>query len=398
MAERIGRRAFVVKDEAAAKKAVVIGAGQTGRGYAARLLTEIGYEIVFIDQNAAVIERLNEDGQFSVHFYDRDRTPLIVSGYKALTCDDMRTEWAIASADYIFTAVGEQNLGAVAILMAKALAHKEKPTVLMTCENGIHPARILTEFLEKLGVPQAHLSISQTAVFCSTVHIVETRLDLLSQNENYFPYDADALTSLLEIKGAVPVHHFEHFLKRKIYTYNCLAGLISYVGYLKGYTLYGDAANDAEISGLMDDLLRQLNPALAKYFSITLSEQISFAEKALHKFKNKNILDYVIKNGRAPGRKLGPTERIIAPLVLIEANGGNADLLYFNAAAALCYWEEQIDAGREPKVSGTVIEELCTILHKQRTDPFMVKVRGYWDYIRDNRGSLQIRRLIAGKV
>lgn len=376
------------------KKAVIIGAGQTGRGYVARLLTEIGYALVFIDQDAAVIERLNEDRQFTVHFYDKDRTPVLVDGYKAFVCDDARARQAINSADFIFTAVGEQNLGSVAALVAEGLTRKEKPTVLITCENGIHPAVVLKDHLETLGVKHDALSISQTAVFCSTVHLVETRLDLLSQNENYFPYDADTLTTGLEIKGAVEVHHFEKFLKRKIYTYNCLAGLISYIGYLKGYVLYGDAANDVEISDLMDELLKELNPALAKYFSIPLAEQTSFAEKALKKFKNKNILDYVIKNGRAPGRKLGPTERIVAPLELIEANGGNADLLYFNAAAALCYWEEQIDAGREPKVSRTVIEELCTILHKEKTDPFITKVSGYLAHIRAERDQLAIRRLI----
>ena len=33
-----------------AKKAVVIGAGQSGRGYTARYLFEKGYEITFIDE------------------------------------------------------------------------------------------------------------------------------------------------------------------------------------------------------------------------------------------------------------------------------------------------------------------------------------------------------------
>jgi Mannitol-1-phosphate/altronate dehydrogenases len=375
-------------------KAVIIGAGQTGRGYIGRLLTEKNYDIIFVDQNQDIVKLLSEDNHFSVHFYDKDRTPVIVSGYQALPVSSTKLADAIHEADFIFTAVGEQNLLSVAKMLKAGLADKKKKTNIITCENGINPARVLKNHLEELEFPLGEsVSVSQTAVFCSTVNLLETRLDILSQNENYFPYDADGLPGTLGINGAVPVHDFEKFLKRKIYTYNCLAGIISYFGYLKGYLVYGEAANDGEISDLMDELLTQLNPALAKYFNISLEEQQTFSQKALQKFKNKKILDYVIKNGRAAKRKLGSTERIMAPLEIIEKNQGNANILYFNAAAALCYWEEL--AGKsEPVVAGDSITELCNILQTSQANPRIKKVQAYLKLIKQNRGQLNLKTII----
>ena len=377
------------------KKVVIIGAGQTGRGYIGRISAEKKYEIIFIDRNQDLINVLNEDRRFTVHFYDKDRTPVIVSNYSALYDSDGKVIHAIQEADFIFTAVGEQNLFSVAKMLKAGLLNKGKSTKIVTCENGINPARVLKDHLEQLEFQaQENIFISQTAVFCSTVNLLETRLDILSQNENYFPYDSDALPDSLEINGAVPIHDFEKFLKRKIYTYNCLAGIISYFGYLKGYSVYGEAANDEEISDLMNELLEELNAALAKYFEINLEEQVAFSKKALKKFKNKKILDYIIKNGRAAKRKLGPTERIIAPLRIIEENHGNADILYFNAAAALCYWEELAGNGSETVISGDIMEELRIILQSSKEDPLIKKIEFYLRMIRESRDTLNIKAII----
>jgi len=381
------------------KKAVVIGAGQAGRGYIGRLLAEIAYEIIFVDKSRTLVDLLHADGHFSVHFYDKDRTPVIVSDYKALQIEDAKVDHVITEADFIFTATGEQNLSEVANRIQKALSKRLTPVVVITCENGINPGKRLAEALEEAGgYDKNKIFISQTAEFCSTVNLVDTRLDILSQNENFFPYDADGYPGLLEIRGAQPVRNFEEFLKRKIYTYNCLAGIISYCGYVKGYQVYGEAANDEEVSWLMDVLLKELNPALAKYFNISEQEQIEFSQKALEKFKNKNILDYIIKNGRAPRRKLGPTERIFAPLRIIEANQGEYDILCFNAAAALCYWEEQAIHGVEPAMDQPVNKILCEILQVSEEDQVIKKVNCYLECIRQNRAAISFRAILNGKL
>ncbi|SCL94786.1 mannitol dehydrogenase family protein [Sporanaerobacter sp. PP17-6a] len=373
-------------------KAVIFGAGQTGRGYIARYLVDKNYDISFVEINRELISKLNEDKFFNIHFYDQDRTPFVVSGFNAYYLDDQVIP-LISQADLIFTAVGEQNLKYVAPYIVSSLNFRKNKAIIITNENGINPARVLRDEIKKHTTQNNYL-VSQTAVFCSTVNVKGTRLDIFSQNETYYPYDCDELTTGLNLKGAVPVHNFENFLKRKIYTYNALAGIISYLGYLKGYSIYGEAANDEEISYIMDLLLKELNPALAEYFNISLKEQETFANKALTKFKNRNILDYVIKNGRDAFRKLGKTERIIAPMKIIEDHGGNADILYLNAAAALTYWKELSGNGREPLMSGTPLQELAKILDTDEENELIKKIEAFYNKIIEDRDHIKLFRLL----
>lgn len=373
------------------KKAVVIGAGQTGRGYVTRFLFEKGYDITLIDEDETLIQYLQEDKAFSIHFYSKDRTPLYVNGIKAYLTHTDEAKKALYEADYVFTSVGEQNLYEVALQLSEGLKGKKKDTKIITAENGINPGRVLRLEMEKYDIDAAYI-ISMTAVFCSTVKVDKTRLDILSMNEYYFPYDADELNEL-DFEGAVPVHNFEKFLKRKIYTYNCLAGLISYCGYVKGYEVYGDAANDPDISLAMDTLLEDLNPVLQDYFEITKEDQEEFANRAMKKMKNKDILDFNVKNGRAPRRKLGPTERIMSPMNILKDHGKDYSIMEFVAAAALVYWTE-LQGTTEPKLEKTPLETFCEINQLSTDSDIVKKVQYYYDEIMKNRDNVQMMDII----
>lgn len=49
-------------------RAVIIGAGKTGRGFIARLLVQQGIEIVFVDIDEVLINKLNISSKYCVHF------------------------------------------------------------------------------------------------------------------------------------------------------------------------------------------------------------------------------------------------------------------------------------------------------------------------------------------
>lgn len=374
------------------KKAVVIGAGQTGRGYVPRFLKESGYDITLLDQDPALIRLLQEDKAYTIHFYSKDRTPLQIAPVKAYLTHTPESMAAIQNADLVFTSVGEQNLGDVAAQLAASLKGRKALPTIITVENGINPGRVLRNHLTDLGFNE-ELAISMTAVFCSTVKLDKTRLDILSMNETYFPYDCDALANL-DFPGAVPVHNFEKFLQRKIYTYNCLAGLISYLGYVKGYEVYGDAANDPEVSELMDQLLADLNPALQDYFQITKEDQEEFAQRALAKMKNKDILDFNVKNGRAAKRKLSPTERIMSPLKILKEHNKDIRIMELVAAAALTYWNELQGNGSEPVLETTPVETFARLNALDLDDPVVKAVAVYYDQIQQSRSHIVIPKIL----
>ena len=374
-------------------KAVVIGAGQTGRGYIPRFMFENGnYEITLIDKNKQLIKLLQEDKAYCIHFYSKDRTPLYIHGIHAYEAYSQEATDAIHEADMIITSVGEQNLGDVAKQLKLGMENKEKFTKFITAENGINPGKVLHKAMDEEGITAEYL-ISMTAVFCSTVKLDKTRLDILSMNEYYFPYDHDALNDL-DFEGAVPIHDFEKFLKRKIYTYNALAGLISYCGYVKNYEVYGEAANDPDISEAMDCLLEDLNPALQDYFEITKEDQEEFAQRAMAKMKNKDILDFNIKNGRAPKRKLGPTERIMSPMKILIDHNKDYRIMEFVAAAALIYWKERQGLNGEPLMEKTPIETFCEINDLNVDSKIAKDVQYYYNQIVVNRNHVVMMDII----
>lgn len=376
------------------KKAVVIGCGQTGRGYVTRFLFQKGYELTFIDKNKELVNMLDEDRAFCIHFYKKDRTPIYVNNFRSFSTYSKEADDAIREADFIVTSTGEQNLDDVAKQVKNGLQGKGKKTIFLTAENGINPAKVLREHLVNEAI-EADYTVTQTAVFCSTVSVQDTRLDILSMNEAYFPFDADELDEL-DFEGALPVHNFEKFFKRKIYTYNCLAGLISYCGYIKGYEVYGDAACDPDVDETMMRLMEELNPSLQDYFEITKEDQEAFTNRALAKFRDRSILDYNVKNGRAPRRKLGPTERIMSPMQILIDHNKDPRILEFVAAAALIYWEE-LQGKSEPLLENDLITTFCEINSLKGDEQVVEHVKDYLYKIKEHREDINIIDIIYGK-
>ena len=48
------------------KKAVMYGAGNIGRGFIGQLLSQSGYEVIFLDINEAMIDALNKDHSYTI--------------------------------------------------------------------------------------------------------------------------------------------------------------------------------------------------------------------------------------------------------------------------------------------------------------------------------------------
>lgn len=316
-------------------KVAVIGAGKTGRGFLARLLKEDGADIVFIDKNKKLIDELNEKKKFSINFFGNVRDTVTVSGYSAYTWDNAD----ISDCEFIMVSVGGSNLEYVGRSLRTLLGEKDRK-VIITCENSSDPAKKL-----KQAIGLDNMIVSESTVFCTTT---EDGLDIMSENYPYLQCNADLLEGFYpNIKGIKPVNGFGDFLKRKLYTYNAASCVIAYIGYVKGYTDYADAANDSEILKLLDKNYEQTNKALCKVFGYDTKEQEEFALLSKEKFTSRAIKDTVSRNARDPLRKLAAGERIMGPMRLIYEQGEEPDVLIRTAASALLYrgdgenkWEE----------------------------------------------------------
>lgn len=311
------------------RKVAVIGAGASGRGFIGRLLTMDGAELSYVDSNPELVSRLRQSGSYTV-YVGKDRTPTVISGYRAFHTEDAQAAEAIAEAEYVFISIGISNFAALRPLMQRVMAINPSPRII-ACENGISPKTILREKLEGIGNPQ----ITQGAIFCTTIPVEE--INAICEDYSNLPYDADDGLFELPFPHFTATRMFSVLLQRKIYTYNCISACIAYCGHVRGYTDYGLAATDPHVNALCRALAEQLNRVLAKHYRIDEADQRSFTEKAIRKFTNPAITDTIRKNARAVMRKLSPNERVMGPMKMFLEYGESTDILEIIIACAYRY-------------------------------------------------------------
>lgn len=306
-------------------EAVIIGAGKTGRGFVARLLTCQGIRMRFIDKDRQLVDSLNAARSFEIRYFGTDKTTR-VEGYTAHTWEDAD----LSGDELIFVSVCSQNLSDVGRELKKRL-DPEREHYIITCENATDPAQILREQLDSERV-----HISEATVFCTTVEA--GGCDIGSEEYPWLQYDVESLGGFRpEIPGLKPVRNFSAFLKRKLYTYNAASCVIAYLGWLKGCTDYADAANDEVIGRLLDENYAETNAAVCREYGYDMADQQEFARLSKAKFCNRTIADTLERNARQPERKITRDERVIAPLLLIAKYGGDPRVLEMTAAAMLLY-------------------------------------------------------------
>ncbi|AHF76673.1 Mannitol dehydrogenase C-terminal domain protein [Sodalis praecaptivus] len=324
--------------------AVIIGAGQTGRGFIARFLAKSGYHLTFIDNNDKTVQYLQEDNFFTIHCFDETVRPVHIHDFTAYRAGTPEALRAIAAADVLFVSVGQQNLPVIAKDIALGVNARRKsglaPLKVLTAENGVSPGQILGDALRQdLDDPES-VAISEVAIFCTTNVLKKTRLDIGTENYNRVPYNARALGGELPIKGFVAEADMTQLLKRKIYTYNFISACVTYLGAYKGIEDYATSANDQEVRELIFRVVPELNKALCKVLAVDAASQETFSDNALKKFSDYTIEDYVSKNAREVSRKLRPDDRMIAPANMIIANAGDTHAIAIVIAAAL-FWGEK---------------------------------------------------------
>ena len=333
-------------------KVVIIGAGKTGRGFLARLLRD--NEIVFIDKNAELVEKLNSEKKFDVDFFGGKKPSLSVTFSAAYTWETVSGD-AFEGCELVLVSVGGTNLADVGANLVKYI----KPdTKIIVCENASSPAKKL-----KAAIGIDGLRVAESTVFCTTI---EREAGTLAINSEWYPYlqfDGDVFgEDAPTLDGLKAVANFGGFLDRKLYTYNSASCIIAYLGAMKGYTVYSDAANDEEILALLDKNYEIINECICKEYGYDEKDQAEFALLSRDKFTDRTLVDTVARNAREPQRKVTRAERIVAPMLLEQKYGKDSSILEKTLAAALLYTpneEKEWNAMLSAEGYEGILQNLC---------------------------------------
>ncbi|MBQ8526704.1 MAG: hypothetical protein IJ460_08325 [Clostridia bacterium] len=331
-------------------KITIIGAGKTGRGFIGRLVAESDTEFSFVDKDKALVDKLNK-APFQVNFFGNVREPVTVSGYEAYTWGDAD----FSDTELIFVSVCGTNLQDVGEKLRDRLV-PDKKYCIITCENYPDPAGRLKEV-----IGMDNVSVSEATVFCTTIDA--DGIDISSENYPYLQCNADLLGGYVPTVDSVrPVAEFGNFLTRKLFTYNAASCIIAYLGWLAGYTDYAEAANDEAILSLLDKNYEITNRVLCREFGYDKQDQEEFALLSRNKFTDRTIADTVARNAREPQRKLGRTERVIGPMLVMDKYGEDTSVLEKTVAAMLLYDNDGEEAWRKIKSENTpadLLESIC---------------------------------------
>jgi mannitol-1-phosphate 5-dehydrogenase len=332
-------------------KAVHFGAGNIGRGFIGLLLSNAGYEVIFVARNERKVQLLQQQGQYAVTLANEARDTEIVRNVTAISGKNKpAVSDAIATADMVTTAVGVSALKHIAESIAAGIElrlrnRNYKPLHIIACENAISGSSLLKRRVYEHLPADWHATADQCIAFPNTavdriVPVQEHDDPLQVTVEPYFEWIVDR-SAMIEgyekIEGVKYVDALEPYIERKLFTVNTGHCTAAYHGYLEGYATIQEAMRDDGIKEELSQVLRETGSLLTSKYHWDKKKHDKYIQKMMMRFTNPRLTDNVIRVGRSPLRKLSLNDRLVRPALQAHMLGIPIPHLTSAIAAALLF-------------------------------------------------------------
>jgi len=359
-------------------KAIHFGAGNIGRGFVGLLLHEAGYEVVFADVNAPLIEALQGATSYTVHEAGETPTDKVVDNFRAINSSTHEADLIneIATADAVTTAVGPNVLRFVAPVIAAGLARRDAgraPLAVMACENAINATDVLAEQVWA-NVPDGDRdALAGRVAFANTAvdrivpgQAADAGIDVTVEAFYEWVIESPAFGDAPPtIPGATFVTDLAPYIERKLFTVNTGHATVAYLGTQAGVSKLSDALLVPSVADGARRVLEETSALLVAKHGLDEATQRAYREKILGRFRNPSLPDTVERVGRQPLRKLSRHERFIGPAAEIAEMGVRPVALLEAIAAALRFDvaddEQSIDLQRmlTSDSAESIVETVC---------------------------------------
>lgn len=317
------------------KKIVIFGAGKIGRSFIGQVFNLSGYEVVFVDINKQLIDLMNREGQYRIVIKDGEKDEsLIIRNVRGICLEEEeRLVSELIDTKIISLSVGQQGLGAVIPILAKSLiARREKhgdvPLDIIIAENIRNADRFILEELRKwlpvdysleqlLGLVET--SIGKMVPIMTQKDIEEDPLQVFAESYNSLIVAKNGFKNPIpDVPFLAPKENIKAWVDRKLFIHNLGHATTAYLG----FRTYPDAVY---ISDVLEDhdllyaikqtmlqaaeILRALYPG--EFIPTQLEEHI---DDLIGRFRNKSLKDTIFRVGCDLYRKLGPEDRLAAPV------------------------------------------------------------------------------------
>ncbi|MCH8570579.1 mannitol-1-phosphate 5-dehydrogenase [Nesterenkonia sp. AY15] len=327
--------------------AVHFGAGNIGRGFVGTLLHEGGYEVVFSDVAAPLVDALSDARSYTVHEVGAGGVDREVTNFRALnsTEDPQAVAAEVASADVVTTAVGPAILKFIAPHVLSGLLQRPaeaQPLQIMACENALGATDTLRDHVQELAGEQWEM-LSARAVFANTAvdrivpgQPVDGGVDVTV--EPFYEWAIEA-GPFGEDRPNIPGAHFVDdlgpYIERKLFTVNTGHAATAYLGFRAGRSTIAEALTDETVFAGVRAALEETSALLVDKHGFAPEEMAAYRATILERFRNPELPDTVDRVGRQPLRKLSRHERLIGPAVEAAERGLSVEGLLAVVEAAL---------------------------------------------------------------
>ncbi|WP_343311391.1 mannitol-1-phosphate 5-dehydrogenase [Bacillus atrophaeus] len=367
--------------------ALHFGAGNIGRGFIGALLHHSGYEVVFADVNAEMVDALNEKREYTVELAEAGHSSEVIGPVSAINSGSQPEELyrLINDATLITTAVGPHVLKLIAPAIAEGLRRRSSanPLNIIACENMIGGSSFLKKEI------YTHLTEAEQEAVSRSVGFPDSAVDrivpiqhhedpLKVSVEPFFEWVIDesgfkGKTPVIE--GALFVDDLTPFIERKLFTVNTGHAVTAYVGYQRGLKTVKEAIDHPEIRRVVHAALLETGEYLVKTYGFKQADHEQYIKKIIGRFENEFISDDLTRVARSPLRKLGANDRLIGPAKKIKEPNALAE----GIAAAL-----RFDFSGDPEAvelqaliaekgySGT-LQEVCGIQPDEQLHAIVLK-------------------------
>ena len=366
------------------KKALMYGAGNIGRGFIGQLFSQSGYEVVFVDVNTEILNRLNSDRQYPVRILTgkevKEITVKNVRGVSGMDVGNVAEE--IAAADIMATAVGVNVLPRIVKPVTEGLkkrwsAGNMNPLNIIICENLLDANHILA------GLIKQELDTYGKELFDRLVGLVEASigrmvpvmtpqmqegniLRVCVEEYGELPVDKDGFKGEIPaIKNMYPFSPFGFYIQRKLFIHNMGHALTAYLGKQRGYEYIWQAVGDPYIKLAAMRAMQDSAVALSKEHGVALDLILDHVDDLLYRFGNRQLGDTVNRVGNDTRRKLSPNDRLSGAANLCISHGVNPANISLGIAAAMKFDRESsansIYGVLNEKGPEAVLEEICSI-------------------------------------
>jgi mannitol-1-phosphate 5-dehydrogenase len=326
-------------------KAVHFGAGNIGRGFVGLVLHNAGYELVFADVAAPLIDALAASTSYQVREVGLGAATSTVDNYRAINSATHEADVIaeITTADVVTTAVGPNILRFVAPVIAAALAKRDSsrpPLAVMACENAINATDVLRNFVVDSIEDPSDLAM---AVFANTAvdRIVPGQSETAGLDvtvEAFFEWAVERGPFGMDVPDIPEAHFVEDlapYIERKLFTVNTGHATTAYHGFLAGATSIAEAIAMPTVLAEVRAVLAETKELLVAKHDFEPEVQQDYIETNLARFANEELTDTVERVGRQPLRKLSRRERFVGPAAELAEPGLPSDALVRAMGAAL---------------------------------------------------------------